>query len=306
LEETMAVRFGVVGSGYWAEQVHLSALREHAGVELVGLWGRDRARTEATARTLDTRPFVSLDDMLSAVDAVSFSIPPAVQATLAPRVARAGKHLLLEKPLALEPAAAQAVVDAVEGAPVAALVFFTRRFVPPFEQSVQALAARGPWAQARTRIHSGAMHPGTPFAGSIWRQEKGALWDIGPHALSVLLPIMGAVSEVRATQDEERLTTVSLRHASGAASETTLTLHAAPADVGQSYRFTSARGEAVLDAPSIQPRAAYGEAITELLHAIAAPSPRPHRCGVRFAYEVVGILAAAERALGSGEWQPVP
>jgi len=301
----MAVRFGVVGTGYWAEHVHAPVLRDHPGVELVGLWGRDPARREATARAVGTRPFGSVEELLGAVDALSFCVPPAVQALLAPVAARAGKHLLLEKPLALSPAVAAAVVEAIERAGVAALVFFTRRFIPDFEQSIQALAADGPWVEAQARIHSGAMLAGTPFAGSVWRQEKGALWDIGPHALAVLLPILGPVAEARASEDARRVITLLLRHASGGTSTTALCLHAEPADAGQSFRFTSARREATLDAPPIRPEAAYGAALGELLNAIAAPGPQPHRCGVEFAREVVAILAAAEDGLRSGTWQRV-
>jgi predicted dehydrogenase len=300
LEGRMAVRFGVVGTGWWAEQVHLPVLRDHPGVKLIGLWGRDPARAEATARVVGSRRFGSFGEMLAAVDAVSFCVPPDVQATLAPAAARAGRHLLLEKPLALEPTAAEALVGAIEQAGVAALVFFTRRFVPEFERSIQALAASGTWKEARARIHSGAMLAGMPCAGSVWRQKKGALWDIGPHALSVLLPILGPVREARATEGARRVSTLVLRHASGALSTTTLCLHAEPSEAGQSYRFAANDREASLDAPPIRLQSAYDTAVTELVGAIAAPVREPHRCGVRFALEVVRILAAAERGVWPG------
>ena len=279
----MTVRFGVVGTGYWAERVHLAALAAHEGVDLVGVWGRDHGRTERPrAQASGSRPFAAVEEMLEAVDAVSFAVPPAIQAPLALVAAGAGKHLLLEKPLALQTSAAHAIVQAVEEAKVAALVFFTRRFEPEYEHSIRSLAAQGPWREARGRMHSGAMLPGTPFAGSTWRQEKGALWDIGPHALAVLLPIMGPVIAARASQDARRVTTLSLQHASGASSTMALCLHE-ETDTGQSYRFTAGAREATLTAPAIRLKGAYGAAISELLLAIAAPSPQSHRCGVQFA-----------------------
>ena len=301
----MTVRFGVVGSGYWAEQVHLAVLRQYPGVQLIGVWGRDPAKAEATAGSVGTRPFIDLDAMLAEVDAVSFAVPPVVQGALAPRAARAGVHLLLEKPLALQPAAAKQVVEAVERAGVAALVYFTRRYMPEIEQALPALAAQGPWQDVQARFQSGAMLPGTAFEGSTWRQDKGALWDIGPHALSVLLPILGPVAEALATQDGH-VTTLSLRHAAGARSATRLSLHSGPDEAGESYRFTAGAHTTTYNPPPTPRLPPYAAAVGELLAAIAAPSRPPHRCGVRFGLEVVQILAAAEQGLRTGAWQPVP
>ena len=82
------------------------------------------------------------------MDAVTIALPPDVQAPLAERAAAAGKHLLLEKPIALDVAGADRVVDAVRDAGVASVVFFTFRFQP----------ATSTWlTQAgRTRLAGGA------------------------------------------------------------------------------------------------------------------------------------------------------
>ena len=68
--------------------------------------------------------------MLADVDAVAIALPPDVQAPLAARAARAGKHLFLDKPLALSVTAADDVVAAVTDAGVRSVVFFTSRFRP--------------------------------------------------------------------------------------------------------------------------------------------------------------------------------
>jgi len=69
-----------------------------------------------------------VDAFIDAVDAVAFAVPPHVQAPLAVRAAQAGKHLLLEKPIALSANDADKLVAAVEEAQVASIVFFTWRF----------------------------------------------------------------------------------------------------------------------------------------------------------------------------------
>src|SRR5215212_9451110 len=124
------LRFGVVGTGYWAREVHAAGLASHPDVELVGVWGRDPAKAAALADALGAGAFADYDALLEAVDAVTFSVPPQVQAELAVRAAAAGRHLLLEKPVAIGTAGADRVVEAVESAGVASLVFFTERYVP--------------------------------------------------------------------------------------------------------------------------------------------------------------------------------
>ena len=118
-----------------------------------------------------------------------------MQAPLAVRAAEAGKHLLLEKPIALNVADADRLVAAVQAAGVASVVFFTFRFQ----------AATSTWlAQAaRTTLAGGAGSwlgslAGSPFDSSPWRKEHGALWDLGPHALSLLVPALGPVVSVQA------------------------------------------------------------------------------------------------------------
>ncbi|NEB08709.1 gfo/Idh/MocA family oxidoreductase, partial [Streptomyces coelicoflavus] len=70
----------------------------------------------------------------------------------------------------------------------------------------------------------------SPFADSPWRREKGALWDVGPHALSVLLPVLGDARRVAAAAPGPGDTVhLVLDHAGGASSTLTLSLTAPPA-----------------------------------------------------------------------------
>src|SRR5919202_6147199 len=95
------MRFGVLGTGFWAREIHASSIAENPDAELVGVWGRDLAKAKALGAQFDVQGYDDLDALLAQVDAVSFSLPPGVQVPLAIRAAEAGKHLLLEKPIAL-------------------------------------------------------------------------------------------------------------------------------------------------------------------------------------------------------------
>src|SRR4051794_10659427 len=96
------MRFGVLGTGFWAREIHAASLAEHPEAELVGVWGRDLAKAKAAGAEFDVPGYGDLDALLADVDAVSFALPPDVQAPLALRAAEAGKHLLLEKPIAFD------------------------------------------------------------------------------------------------------------------------------------------------------------------------------------------------------------
>ena len=220
------MRFGLLGTGPWARAVHAAALAGHPSAELVGVWGRDLAKAKALGAEFDVPGFADVDELLAQVDAVAIALPPDVQAPLAERAAAAGKHLLLEKPIALQHARRPtASSTAVRDAGVASVVFFTLRF--------QAGTATWLTQAARTELAGGAGSwlaslAGSPFAASPWRHERGALWDVGPHALSVLVPALGPVVAVQAGAGLRDTVHLVLTHESGAASTVTLSLTVAP------------------------------------------------------------------------------
>jgi predicted dehydrogenase len=292
------VRFGLLGTGYWAAQTQGAALAAHPSAELAGVWGRDQAKAKALAARFDATPYPDVDALLAAVDAVAVAVPPDVQADLAVRAARAGRHLLLDKPLALTAAAADEVVAAVDAAGVASLVFFTHRFRPEIETFLADAARTGDWYACRGVMHASIFHPGNPYGVSPWRRQHGGLWDIGPHALSILLPLLGDVTEVTAVDGPRSTVNVIARHRDGAASDLSLTLDAAPNAVAMEQVFYGEHGVAVVPGSGgTTPLRAFGHAVDRLQAlAEAGPGARRDPCDVHFGRTVVRILAAADTA----------
>jgi predicted dehydrogenase len=294
------MRFGVLGTGFWAKEVHAAALAAHPTAELVGIWGRDVAKAKALGAEFDVAGFADVDELLSQVDAVTIALPPDVQAPLAERAAAAGRHLLLEKPIALDVAGADRVVDAVRDAGVASVVFFTFRF--------QAATSTWLTQAARTRLAGGAGSwlsslAGSPFAASPWRQERGALWDIGPHALSVLVPALGPVTAVQAGAGLRDTVHLVLTHESGVASTVTLSHTVAPLSTGMEFFVHGDAGRLVLLPETGSAEGAFSVAVDELT--VAALTGGAHPCDVVFGRDVVAVLATAARALDSGCREPV-
>ncbi len=294
------MRFGVLGTGYWADKVHAEALASHPGADLAGVWGRDLAKAKAVGAQFDVPGFGDLDELLAQVDAVTIALPPDVQAPLAVRAAEAGKHLLLEKPIALDVAAADRVVAAARGAGVASVVFFTFRF--------QAATSTWLTQAARTQLAGGAASwlsslAGSPFDSSPWRKERGALWDIGPHALSVLVPALGPVVGVQAGAGLRDTVHLVLTHESGVASTVTLSHTVAPLSSGIEFFVHGDAGRLVLLPETEASTDAFAVAVDELT--AAAVSGGRHPCDVGFARDVVAVLESATRALASGCREPV-
>src|SRR6266508_360098 len=194
----MALRFGLLGTGHWAQEAHGAALAAHDQAELTGVWGRNPSKAAAVAERFGVRAFHDLDALLEAVDAVAIAVPPDVQAELAVRAATAGRHLLLDKPLALSTDAARRVVEAVAANGVASLLFFTSRYHPEVAAWLDQVREAGDWHGAYAAWLGSIYHPGSPYAESPWRRSKGALWDVGPHALALALPTLGPVERVTA------------------------------------------------------------------------------------------------------------
>jgi len=292
------VRFGLLGTGHWAAETQGAAIAAHPSAELAGVWGRDQAKAKAVATRFDTTPYPDLDALLADVDAVAVAVPPDVQAELAVRAARAGRHLLLDKPLALTTAAADRVVAAVDATGVAALVFFTNRFRPEIEDFLADAARTGGWYACRGVMHASIFHPGNPYGASPWRRSHGGLWDIGPHALSILMPLLGDVTEVTAVDGPRDTVNVIARHGDGAASDLSMTLDAAPNAVALEQVFYGEHGVAVVPGSAgTTPVQAFGNAV-DRLRALAAAEPGARRdpCDAHFGRTVVRILAAADTA----------
>jgi predicted dehydrogenase len=294
------MRFGLAGTGFWARTVHAPAIATTPGGTLAAVWGRNARSAQSIAAGHGATAVGDFGAFLDAVDAVAFSVPPHVQAPLAVRAAAAGKHLLLEKPISLSAGDADAMVAAVESAGVASVVFFTTRFNTEIRAWLTDTRARGGWSgggwSGGAAIWLGsALQPGSPF-NTPWRREKGGLWDLGPHVVSLLWACLGPVTSAHAIAGADDVTHLVLCHESSATSTATVTLSAPAAASGNNLFVWGEAGRSVMPATPVDPVAALRTAAAELI-SCAAAGRQDHPCGVRFGREVVRLLATAEAQL---------
>ncbi|MEU4687639.1 Gfo/Idh/MocA family oxidoreductase [Actinoplanes sp. NPDC023714] len=292
------MRFGLFGTGPWAYQAHAPALAAHPEVEFTGVWGRDAGKAAKLAGEFGTRAYSDIDALIADVDAVAIALPPDVQAPIALRAAEAGRHLVLDKPVALRAEDAETIASAVTARDLASVVFFTRRFTPVMTEFLADAVATGGWTEARVDHLGSIFTPGNPFGASPWRRERGGLWDVGPHALALVLPVLGPVTEVAAMAGARDLTHLLLKHEGGATSRLTLAVDAPEAAAREEAVFAGEAGLRTVPRARWNPDEALGRAVDQLL-AAAAGGPAPD-CDVRFGARVTAILEAAERAISEG------
>ncbi len=151
-EPTKPLELGFVGSGRIA-QAHLAAASNLSGrVRVAAIASRRRDRAESTARQYgipavldDYRELLTSRD----IDAVVITTPNDSHAAIACDAARAGKHLLVEKPMALDAASAETMVRAAEDGGVTLMVAQSRRF----SDAVQEMVRRLPEVGDIIRVH---------------------------------------------------------------------------------------------------------------------------------------------------------
>ena len=237
-------RIGLVGAGPWAGMFHAPMISGGPGTELAAVWAR---RPEAARKVVEEYGGVvaaSFDDLLERCDAVAFAVPPDVQAELAPRAAEAGKHLLLEKPLAFTLDGAERIARAVSEAGVTSLLMIRSRYDPAVLRLLERAAEAVPRGLIASWIADGAL-PGSPFA-TPWRIERGALLDLGPHVLDLVEALLGPVTGLQAAGDPLRWVAITTTHEGGAVGQVSLSITTPGAADGLRLEVVTESGSVVL------------------------------------------------------------
>ncbi|MUL41792.1 Gfo/Idh/MocA family oxidoreductase [Streptomonospora sp. PA3] len=213
------VDIGLIGAGPWAAAMHAPVLAAGPETRLAAVWARRHEAARALADRYGAVAAESAAELVERCEAVAFAVPPAVQAELAPGVVRAGRAVLLEKPLAPTLEGARRIADAVAEAGVVSQMVLTKRYHPA-TRAFLARAAETAVSGARSCYLHGAFLGGDLATG--WRLEHGALLDLGPHLLDLLEAAVGPIAEVRSAGDPRRWCELTLLHRDGAVSQASL------------------------------------------------------------------------------------
>ncbi|HEY3111089.1 MAG TPA: Gfo/Idh/MocA family oxidoreductase, partial [Chloroflexota bacterium] len=197
--EASTVRWGVIGCGQIAYDKAMPGLAAAGNAELVALADPDPARLErAAAAHPQARAYGRVEALLAddAVQAVYVATPNHTHAPLTIRAALAGKHVLVEKPMAMSAAEGREMVAAAERAGVKLMVAYMTLFNPAYEAAKRAVDAGllGELVFVRGR-HSYVIRPDRISSAAAWRldsvQGGGPLMDVALYPAIALRDLTG-------------------------------------------------------------------------------------------------------------------
>ena len=198
-EELESVRIGVVGLGYWGQNLarNFAAI---AGCERAWLCDASPDALDSLAPSFPgVRTTGNLEDLLNdpELDAVALATPVPTHSELAIRVANAGKHCFVEKPLATTAAEAEEAVAAAEGAGRILMVGHLLEYHPAVDR-LKELLDEGQLGDLYY-VYSNRLNLGQ------LRAEENALWSLGAHDVSVVLRLIGEEPEECSAHGESYL-----------------------------------------------------------------------------------------------------
>jgi len=193
-------RVGIIGTG-WGARVQVPAFRE-AGLDVVAIAGRDFERTVRAAGE-DLEPFTDWRDLIASdVDLVSIVTPPSKHLKMARAALQAGKHVLCEKPTALNVAEAEQLAAAARERPLQlSLIDHELRFLPSFRAARERIGELGGIRYAEVRYAS----PGRGDRKRAWNwwssaEQGGGIWGaVGSHFVDTLRFLGMQIEAVQAT-----------------------------------------------------------------------------------------------------------
>lgn len=179
--------FALVGAGLFGER-HAQAYSRHPMVDFAAVCDLDETRAKRLAETYGARRFTTrLEDILNNPDivAVSVATPDHAHRVVAVACAQAGKHILVEKPLATTVEDAQAIVAAADKAGVILMVDFHNRANPPMVATRDAVARGdlGDVSYVYARLSNTVVVPQDMLK---WSGHSSALWFLGSHMVDIV------------------------------------------------------------------------------------------------------------------------
>ena len=260
----MAIGFGIIGCGMIAK-FHARAIRDIKGAKLLGCFNRTIDKAQALANEFGGEATDDLDAMLARpdIDIVTICTPSGAHMEPAIAAAKAGKHVIVEKPLDVTLKRCDAMIAACEKAGVKLGTIFPSRFHKSSQLLKRAVDegrfgqltlgdAYVKWFRTQAYYDSGAWR-------GTWKLDGGgALMNQAIHSVDLLLWLMGPAVEVTAhtaTLAHERIeveavATATVRFANGALGVIEATTAAFPGSL-KKIEISGSQGMAVLEEESI-------------------------------------------------------
>jgi predicted dehydrogenase len=174
-----AVRVGVVGAGSLGYH-HVRILRDVPGAQLVGFYERTPERASAVSAELGVRATTSLSELLDAADAITVVVPTPAHHEVAKAALERGKHVLIEKPIAVSLEEADELLALAERAGVIVQTGHVERFN-------RAIRAALPYVDSPRFIESNRLAPFNPRGSDV-----AVVLDLMIHDIDLVRTVVGS------------------------------------------------------------------------------------------------------------------
>lgn len=223
----MSLRFGIIGCGRVAPR-HAQSLRELEDASLIAVADKIESRANHFQQEYGVEPYADYHELLARddIDVVNICTPSGTHAEIGINVAKAGKHIIVEKPIALSTDDANRLIDAAESAGVKLCVILQNRYNPPMREIYDVVHSgkigKVLLGNATVRWYRPQSYYEDGWHGT-WAMDGGALMNQSIHHIDALQWLMGDVETVFAftgtlahTMEAEDVGVVTLRFKSGA------------------------------------------------------------------------------------------
>jgi len=192
----MGIKFGVIGCGNIIRRAMGRAFQEAPGADLTAVMDTNPAKAEETAARYGAqKTYGGLDDLLAdeEIEAVYVAVPVHLHKEVTLEASAAGKHVLCEKPMAMDVAECLSMIQACRKAKVKLMIGFMMRFHPCHRKAREMIQNGELGRIVLVRAQQSYEYPTDPNA---WQQKKelsggGALMDAGSHCIDLLRFLTG-------------------------------------------------------------------------------------------------------------------
>jgi predicted dehydrogenase len=194
------IRWGVIGSGGIARRRTIpEGIAKASNAVLSAVFDKDSKVNAEVAEQFNAAPAMTLDELLAKdIDAVYVATPAHLHHDHVKACARAGKHVLCEKPLGMAVAQAQEMIELCDRTGVKLGCAFMMRFVAQHQEALQLIRQGRLGRPVYARAQLSCWYP--PVEGA-WRQDPatgggGSLMDMGGHCIDLLEMFFAKVVKV--------------------------------------------------------------------------------------------------------------
>lgn len=187
MTKATGLRVGVVGCGYWGSK-HIRVLHSLESVDTIAVIDPNPDRAVQLSRNYPAlEAYKDLDEALPHVDAVIIATPPSTHKPMALKAIAAGRHVMVEKPLATTSADAREMIEAAKAKGVVLMVGHTFEYhsaVWQLREMVQKKELGDLYYLDTARLNLG-----------LYQNDCNVLFDLAPHDVSILNFVLGSTPD---------------------------------------------------------------------------------------------------------------